>query len=146
MSELSIPSSPLLPLRERLPAYAAHLDRLNVRHERWEAQREKTIGIRIRRELGMISVLSGQTGRIESERNIISYEGHGIGTRTEHLAWDLGLELPVESPDQYSPSLYLARSNHHFYRGDPGKAMPHTPEASFDLLRRVRDVRFQLEQ
>lgn len=144
MSELSIPSTP--PLRERLPGYAAQLDKLEARYTRWQAQKEKDTRVRLKRELGLIGILCTQTGRIESERTIVCHEGPGYGVRTEHLAWDLGSEDVAEPADTYVPHLYLARSNHHFYKGDQGLALPHTPVVSFDLLRRVRNVRQQLER
>ncbi len=151
MSELSL--SPLSSLKER-PQYVRHLEQLQARYERWQARVEagnqRVLNEELQRELGLIGLLSSRSReRLESECGIVSYEPHGRRgnvIRTDHLAWDLGIDDDTTQPDTYTPHLYLARSNSHFYRGDPGNAMPHQPVTSAQLVSRVVDLRSSFQQ
>ncbi len=151
MTELSL--SPPTPLHER-SQYVRHLEKLQERHERWlarvEQEKARKLRKQLQRTLGEIGFLASQSDKpLDSECTIVGYEPqsrHGNVIRTDHLAWDLGIDDDTAQPDTYTPHLYLARSNRHFYRGDQGRALPYMPTASADLLGRVIDLHSSFQQ
>ncbi len=139
MSELSL--APVLPIQQKVTEYR---DKVRKSLDALQAKRERLRGGELKRELGVIGVLSSASSEpLETECYITSYESTRRGARlpSTHLAWDLGPE--TSSDDPYANHLFLTQSDHRFYRGDTGNAHTLDVTARTDILDRISDLRQQ---